>query len=417
MPTSHSQPDFSYHMDPHSQQDALKHGGGKRDELASSGSQIAVEDFHVSVSPKSYRRSFSGTSPGASSLLHTKESRSPPRSKRRGSQEIKGSDSFHGRQDPAWGRGGQQPQLQPQGGVRSERSSVSSNDTSEHHPQQHRDYLEEAMAKRGQDWTHPSMPNAWRPYPPEYLSSSLPYQPPDRYPMDPRLLSLQHKDSLRGRYPGYAPRPHPRGGQYPGGEEQPHTLMRSRSHDRALDEEPRFVQPGHYPGPYHRPQMFEDGPSVDYYLSQPTASYERPPPHPFHHNPMMGYDMKVLMGGPSGYTLSQPIPMGMYSGGGGGGGGGSRGSSFGSVDRKGRPHYGDRRTTQNENELDPCEEEDEEERGAGTRVRSSSPFKRDYRTKSIYGDGLVFGKWMERLDNYDMVSVGPGHQGLGGPGH
>ena len=108
--------------------------------------------------------------------------------------------------------------------------------------------------------------------------------------------------------------------------------------------------------------------------------------------------------------------MGMYSGG-GGGGGGSRGSSFGSVDRKGRPHYGDRRTTQNENELDPCEEEDEEERGAGTRVRSSSPFKRDYRTKSIYGDGLVFGKWMERLDNYDMVSVGPGHQGLGGPGH
>ena len=108
------------------------------------------------------------------------------------------------------------------------------------------------------------------------------------------------------------------------------------------------------------------------------------------------------MGGPSGYALSQPISAGMYAGGGGGGSRHNSGS-FGSVDRKARPHFVDRHATLNENDLDPCEEDEEEGKGA-SRGRSS-PFKRDYRTKSIYGDGVVFGKWMERLDNCDMVRV------------
>ena len=421
MPTSHSQPDF--HLDI---QEA-KLVGKKDDMMMSSGSQNAHEDYRMS--PKPFRKSFSVTSPSSSfsgahqpqqQQLSSKETHSPPRGKgRRDSAEFRKSDSLH-------------PSFRTGGGGGSERSSVSSTDM-EHHLQ-HRDFLEEAMAKRGAgqqpDWAHPPPPmmgglppTLWRP----------PYMMPGEYGypvmVDPRLeqqqqqqqqrsgyLSLQHKDSLRGRHPpGYMQRPHPRGGgggQYLG--EELHgggLLMRSKSHDRALDEDPahHMMQPGpgHYPGPYgHRQPVFDEGSGMEYYLSQPTQSFDRHPPHPFHHptSSMMGYDMKVMMGGPSGYALSQPIPVGMY---GGGGGGGSRHSSgsFSSVDRKGRPHFADRHAPLNDLELNEEEELEEVGGGGGGRGgRSNSPFKRDYRTKSIYGDGLVFGKWMERLDNsYDMV--------------
>eukprot|EP00731_Ephydatia_muelleri_P034560 Em0065g21a len=404
---SHSQSDFNYQSD--RGRDMPKHG--KRDELLStSGSHGNAPSEDYRTSPRAYRRSFSGVSTTSSTTTAPKDTLSPPRGKRRESKpELRVNESFQGRQDVGGGGGRVGGAQHVGGGIHSERSSVSSTDMGDHAHMHHRDFLEEAMSKRGQDWTHPmAPPNTWRPYMQDFLSTSLPY-PNDRYPMDHRFeqrsgyLSLQHKDSLRGRYPGgYVQRPSPRGGQFlsqgVGGEDQHHGMMRSRSHDRALDEEqPHMVQPGHYPqGPYHPRQMFDEGANVDYYLSQPTQSFDRPiPPFPYHQNPMV-----VMMGGPSGYALSQPISAGMYAGGGGGGGSRHNSGSFGSVDRKARPHFVDRHATLNENDLDPCEEDEEEGKGA-SRGRSS-PFKRDYRTKSIYGNGVVFGKWMERLDNCDM---------------